>query len=72
MARKDGMTPIHILVSEENRARINAFAARKGHKVTADYIRKLIESDMRADGEDINLAVDRGGWRRGKEAGDEE
>ena len=66
MPRKDGMTPIHILVSEENRSRINAFATKKGHKVTADYIRKLIESDMQADGEEINLSVDRGGWRRGK------
>lgn len=64
------MTPIYILVSEENRSRINAFAAKKGHKVTADYIRNLIESDMRADGEDINLSVDRGGWRRGKDADD--
>lgn len=66
MPRKDGMTPIHILVSEENRARINAFATKKGHKVTADYIRNLIEADMKADGEEIDLSVDRGGWRRGK------
>jgi hypothetical protein len=72
MPRKDGMTPIHILVNEENRSRINAFAAKKGHKVTADYIRSLIEADMKADGEDIDLSVDRGGWRRGKETNDEE
>jgi hypothetical protein len=71
MPRKEGMKPIHILVSDENRSRINAFANKKGHKVTADYIRNLIEADMRASGEDIDLSVDRGGWRGDKDSGEE-
>lgn len=63
MARKIGMKPIHILVTEENREHINAYAAQRGFKVTADFIRHLIEVDMKENGEVINLEVDRGGKR---------
>lgn len=71
MARKDEMKPLHILVSESNRTRINKYALSKGFKVTADYIRELIERDMQANGEDINLSVDRGGYRERKTDEDE-
>lgn len=64
MPRKEGSVPLHIIVSAEDRERINTFAASKGFKVTADYIRNLIEKDMQANGEEIDLAVDRGGYRR--------
>jgi hypothetical protein len=63
MARKEGMKPIHILVSEVQRRQIAKFAKGKKYKTTVDYIRTLIENDMNADGEGIDLTVDRGGYR---------
>lgn len=63
MARKEGMKPIHILVTEENRELISAHAGQRGFKVTADYIRLLIQEDMKAHGAEIDLGVDRGGYR---------
>lgn len=63
MPRKDGMKPIHILVTEESRRRINTYAEKRGFRVTADYIRHLIMEDMRAHDEEIDLDVDRGGYR---------
>lgn len=66
MPRKEGMKPIHILVQDEQRQKINAFAAKRGFKMTSDYIRSLIQKDMRDLGEDIELNdVDRGGYRGG-------
>lgn len=63
MPRKDGMKPIHILVSGEQRDQIAAFADKQGFKVTSDYIRSLIQKDMKDNGEAIDLSVDRGGHR---------
>jgi RNA 3'-terminal phosphate cyclase len=63
MSRNDDMTSISIAVSVENRNKIAAYAAQKNYKVTSDYIRRVIEADMRANGVDIDLSVDRGGYR---------
>ena len=63
MPRKADASSITLLISSENREKINAFAASQGFKVTADYLRSLIESDMKAKGVDINLSPDRGGYR---------
>jgi hypothetical protein len=63
MPRKADASSITLLMSAENRDKINAFAAEQGFKVTADYIRGLIEADMKAKGAEIDLAVDRGGYR---------
>ena len=63
MPKKASTTAIALLMSFENRERINAFAASQGYKVTSDYIRNLIETDMKAKGADIDLSVDRGGYR---------
>jgi hypothetical protein len=72
MPRDPDMKPIHILVSEENRDRINKFAkGKRRFKTTADYIRSLIESDMRANGAEIDLTVDRGGYRERTDSDDE-
>lgn len=67
MPRKEGSVPIHILVSEENRERISGYARQRGFKVTADYIRHLIQADMETHGEVIDLGVDRGGYRERSE-----
>lgn len=64
MPRKSGMAPIHILVSEDQREEIAQFADEQGFKVVADYIRGLIEQDMRAHGRKVDLKVDRGGNRK--------
>jgi hypothetical protein len=63
MPRKEGTSSITLLLSPENRERINAFAEEQGFKITADYLRSLIEADMRSKGVDINLSPDRGGYR---------
>lgn len=61
------MKPIHRSVSEVQRRQIANFAKGKKYKTTADYIRTLIENDMNAAGEGIDLTVDRGGYRQSKE-----
>lgn len=63
MPRNADMTSITLLLSFENRDKINAFATEHGFRVTADYIRGLIEADMKSKGADIDLSVDRGGYR---------
>ena len=63
--RKEDMKPIHILVREGEREVISEFATSKGYKTAADYIRELIEKDMRSEGREIDLTVKRG--RRPKE-----
>lgn len=63
MPRKADASSITLLISAENREKINAFAASQGFKITADYLRNLIEADMRSKGVDINLSPDRGGYR---------
>lgn len=69
MPRKEGMQPIHILVSEADRERIKHFAKAHGYKGISDYIRHLIEQNMNEAGETIDLEVDRGGWRGGTSTG---
>lgn len=64
MPRKKGMVPLHILVTEHDREMIKQQAEARGFKITADYIRHLIESDMKSNGLDVDLGVDRGGYRR--------
>ena len=71
MPRKPNMTSIALLMTFENRDKINTFAANQGFNVTADYIRNLIEADMKAKGADIDLSVDRGGYRIRNEDKDE-
>jgi len=63
MPRKEDMTSVSVVMSFENREKLNTFASQQGFKVTSDYIRGLIEADMRAKGTDIDLSVDRGGYR---------
>lgn len=71
MARKEGMKPIHILVTKGQRDQINSFAERRGYKTTSDYIRELIQEDMTRAGTSIDLTVNRGGWRGGHREGAE-
>lgn len=63
MPRKADASSITLLISSENREKINAFAASQGFKITADYLRSVIEADMKAKGAEIDLSVDRGGYR---------
>jgi hypothetical protein len=63
MPKKASTTAIALLMSFENREKIGVFAASQGYKVTSDYIRNLIEADMKAKGVDIDLSPDRGGYR---------
>ena len=58
-----------------NRDQIAEYAALKGYKILSDYLRSLIEADMRANGVKIDLSVDRGGYRikgSGKESNADE
>jgi len=63
MPRTPGTTSVCVVVSDENRDMIAEFAMQKGFKIISDYIRGLIEADMRANGVKIDLTVDRGGYR---------
>jgi hypothetical protein len=63
MPRQKGMTSINILMSPENNEKIKAFASQQGFKIVVDYIRHLIETDMRSKGSDMDLSVNRGGYR---------
>lgn len=63
MPKKASTTAIALLMSFENREKITDFATSQGYKITSDYIRNLIQSDMRSKGVDINLSPDRGGYR---------
>lgn len=63
MPRKPSMTSITLLLSFEHREKLNAFAESQGFKITADYLRSLIEADMRSKGVEIDLSPDRGGYR---------
>lgn len=57
MPRGKGMKPIHILVPEKDKDRIDQHAREHGYKSTADYIRHLIKEDIG----DIDLSVKWGG-----------
>jgi hypothetical protein len=57
------MTSVGIVMSLENRDLISEYATQKGYKVMSDFIRSLIEAEMRANGVKIDLSVDRGGYR---------
>jgi len=63
VSRNPDMTAISVAVSNENRDIIGEYAAQKGFKIISDYIRSVIEADMRANGVKIDLSVDRGGYR---------
>lgn len=58
--------PLHISVPKGKREQITDYAKKRGYPVYADYIRELIERDMRKHKEAIDLDVDRGGDRREK------
>lgn len=51
--------PMQFHVPPGTRDLIKAYAARR-FPVFSDYVRSLIEADMRAAGEDIDLGVSRG------------
>lgn len=72
MPRKPGVSSITLLISHENREKLNAFAESQGFLITADYLRKLIEADMRSKGVEIDLSPDRGGYRIKGSSTDEE
>lgn len=63
MPRKEGKKAVHISVTESELERVNQAAKQRGFKVTADYLRDLIEKDMAAHGEDFKFEVNRGGYR---------
>lgn len=63
MPRNPDMTTVSIAMSIENRDVLGEYVAQKGYKVISDYLRSLIEADMRANGVKIDLTVDRGGYR---------
>lgn len=62
MPRKNvELIQIHVPIGA--REKITTCAKNKGYPVTSDYIRTLIEADMKTQCEDIDLSVDRGGDR---------
>lgn len=63
MPRTPGTTSVCIVVTNDNRDQIAEYAAQKGYRIVSDYLRSLIEEDMRANGVKIDLSVDRGGYR---------
>jgi hypothetical protein len=63
MPRNQDMTTVSIAMSVDNRDLMGEYAAMKGYRIISDYIRSLIEADMRANGVKIDLSVDRGGYR---------
>lgn len=74
MPRNSDMTTVSIAMSVENRDILGEYAAQKGYRIVSDYLRSLIEADMKANGVKIDLSVDRGGYRikgSGKKSEDE-
>ncbi|GEM_PF-2773790 len=63
MSRNQDMTTVSIAMSADNRDLMGEYAVSKGYKIISDYVRSLIEADMRANGVKIDLSVDRGGYR---------
>lgn len=53
-------------MSEDELTFVHEVAKERGHIVTADYVRELIERDVKAHGKEFNFTVDRGGDRRTK------
>jgi hypothetical protein len=64
MPRKD-VKPIQIHVPPGTRELITAHAQTRGMSLS-EYVRRLVEADMRANGNDISLKVEPGGPRRGR------
>lgn len=67
MPRSSGSKPFHIAMTEEEKELVKGFAQERGFKVTADYIRNLIEQDRARLGKPFKFDVDRGGYRRRKD-----
>ena len=65
MARKD-VEPIQVHVPKGKREQIREYASSLGLELS-DYVRGLIEKDMRENDGGIDLEVNRGGWRGGTE-----
>lgn len=59
-------------IPEDEQERIQKHAEGRGFKITSDYIRRLIEDDMKAHGIEIDLSPDRGGYRPRRDGEDEE
>lgn len=66
MPRKEGQKNLSITMSEDELAFVHEVAKDRGHIVTADYVRELIERDIKAHGKEFNFTVNRGGDRRTK------
>ena len=65
MGRATDLKHIQIYVSEQARDVINDHARKLDFVVTTDYIRKLIDDDLKAHGIHIDLEVSRGKKQRG-------
>lgn len=69
MARKN-VEAIQIVVPIGTRDVITQYAKDAGFAVLSDYIRSLIETDMNANNKEIDLTVDRGGYRLEPDSGE--
>lgn len=65
MPRKPGMSPVHILMTAEDREKVKEVSAKAGFTLVSDYIRQLIREDAQRRGVELELKVERGGWRGG-------
>lgn len=63
MPRKEGTKHIQIYLSQEALEDVTEHARAKGYKITAEYVRKLIEDDMEKDGKAVDFGIERGGYR---------
>jgi hypothetical protein len=64
MARKAGQKGLTVLMSEGELTAVHGLARNRGFKITADYVRALIEADAVTQQVALKFEVDRGGNRR--------
>jgi hypothetical protein len=65
MPRKAGRSALSVPMTDDELDQVHKLAKNRGYKVTADYIRNLIEMDAKGQGQSFKFKVDRGGYRGG-------
>lgn len=65
MPRKEGTKHLQVYMIGEAIEAITEHAKQLGYKTMTDYLRALIEEDMKKHGKTIEFGIERGGWRGG-------
>ena len=66
MPRKEGVKYLPITLSDSAQEHLKTFAATQGFNSAADYVRSLIEADMKSKGDPIDFGITKWGEGRKK------